>query len=104
METDYRLKGQGIGVQFPVGGDDFLYFTISRPVLGAHPAFYHSPPSSTEVKNTWIYTSTPSYLFLAQCVINLARGALTYFTCIGTFERRSQYQQDEFLLCEVEAV
>jgi hypothetical protein len=25
----------------------------------------HSPPSSAEVKNTWIYTSTPPYVFMA---------------------------------------
>jgi hypothetical protein len=25
----------------------------------------HSPPSSAEVKNTWIYTTTPLYVFMA---------------------------------------
>jgi hypothetical protein len=25
----------------------------------------HSPSASTKVKNTWIYTSTPSYAFMA---------------------------------------
>jgi hypothetical protein len=25
----------------------------------------HSPPTSAEVKNTWIYTSTPLYVFMA---------------------------------------
>jgi hypothetical protein len=25
----------------------------------------HSPPSSAEVKNTWIYTSTLPYVFMA---------------------------------------
>jgi len=25
----------------------------------------HSPPYSTEVKNTWRYTSTPPYIFMA---------------------------------------
>jgi hypothetical protein len=24
----------------------------------------HSPPASAEVKNTWIYTSTPPYVFM----------------------------------------
>ena len=26
---------------------------------------YHSPPSSAKVKNAWIYTSTPAYIFTA---------------------------------------
>jgi hypothetical protein len=25
----------------------------------------HSPPTSAEVKNTWIYTPTPPYVFMA---------------------------------------
>jgi hypothetical protein len=25
----------------------------------------HSPPTSAEVKKTWIYTSTPPYVFMA---------------------------------------
>jgi hypothetical protein len=25
----------------------------------------HSPPAITEVKNMWIYTSTPLYIFMA---------------------------------------
>jgi hypothetical protein len=30
----------------------------------------HSPPSNAEVKNTWIYTSTPPYAFMALCLMN----------------------------------
>jgi hypothetical protein len=26
----------------------------------------HSPPTSAEVKNTWVYISTPPYVFMAQ--------------------------------------
>jgi hypothetical protein len=29
-----------------------------------------SPPTSAEVKKTWIYTSTPPYAFIAKCLIN----------------------------------
>jgi hypothetical protein len=29
----------------------------------------HSPPSSTEVKNAWSYTSTPPYVFMAWCFV-----------------------------------
>jgi hypothetical protein len=41
----YRLDGHGIGVQFPVGAK----------VAGSEAD--HSPPSSAETKNMWIYTS-----------------------------------------------
>jgi hypothetical protein len=30
----------------------------------------HSPPTSAEVKKTWIFTSTPPYAFMAQCLIS----------------------------------
>jgi hypothetical protein len=29
----------------------------------------NSPPSSDEVKNTWSYTSTPQYAFMALCSV-----------------------------------
>jgi hypothetical protein len=29
----------------------------------------HSPPSSATVKNAWIYTSTPPYIFMAGCLV-----------------------------------
>jgi hypothetical protein len=65
-------------------GENSLFFTSSRPALGLnHPLIYlepgslspgikwpvrevdHSRPNSAEVKKTWIYTSTPSYIFMA---------------------------------------
>jgi hypothetical protein len=30
----------------------------------------HSPPTSAEVKKTWIYTSTPPYVFMAWCLVS----------------------------------
>jgi hypothetical protein len=27
--------------------------------------YMKKPPASAEVKNTWIYTSTPAYIFMA---------------------------------------
>jgi hypothetical protein len=30
----------------------------------------HSSPSSAEIKNTWIYTSTPSYVFMWSCLMS----------------------------------
>jgi hypothetical protein len=32
----------------------------------------HSPPTSTEVKKTWIYTSTTSNAFMAWCLVKRA--------------------------------
>jgi hypothetical protein len=29
----------------------------------------HSFPCSTEVKNAWLYTSTPPYYFMAWCLV-----------------------------------
>jgi hypothetical protein len=77
ITTGYRLDGQGAGVRVPVGQDFSLLYVVQSG-SEAHPASYpmvigplspgvkrlgheadHSPPSSAEVKNTWIYTSTP---------------------------------------------
>jgi hypothetical protein len=30
----------------------------------------HSSPTSAEIKKMWIYTSTPPYVFMAQCLIS----------------------------------
>jgi hypothetical protein len=30
----------------------------------------HSPPTSAEVKKMWIYTSTPTYVFMGWCLIS----------------------------------
>jgi hypothetical protein len=42
----------GIGSSFP---------GVKRLGRGA----YHTPPSSAEVKNTWLYKSIPPYVFMA---------------------------------------
>jgi hypothetical protein len=65
----------------------FLFATASRPVLGptqspypmgtrvlspcinAAGMWYHSPPSSAEVKNMSSYTSSPPYTFTAWCLV-----------------------------------
>jgi hypothetical protein len=65
----------------------FLFTTASRPALvPTHPPFQwvpavlssgikrqgresdHSPPSSAKVKNSWSYTFSPSYVFVAWCL------------------------------------
>jgi hypothetical protein len=71
---------QGLGI--------FLFTTAFRPALGpTQPPIQcvpgvlflgikhlgreadHSTPSSAEVKNAWIYTSTPQYAFMAWCSV-----------------------------------
>jgi hypothetical protein len=83
------------------GGKLFLHHRVQTG-SGAHPASYsmgngssfpggktagseadHSPPSSAEVKNAWIYTSTPQYIFISWRLIKL-RGNFTFkFTSIS---------------------
>jgi hypothetical protein len=40
---------------------------VERPVLEVD----HSTPTSAEVKNTWFYTSSPPYVFIAKCLNQL---------------------------------
>jgi hypothetical protein len=82
--------GWTTGLQFSAGAKMgiFLFATMSRPGLGptqtpiqcvsgilipevkwlGHEAD-HLPPSSSEIKNVWSYTSTPQYAFMAWCLI-----------------------------------
>jgi hypothetical protein len=65
-------------------GQDFSPFPVVQTGSGAHSASYtvgiggsfpgikqpgseadHSPPTSTDVKNPWIYTTTSTYVFMA---------------------------------------
>jgi hypothetical protein len=65
-------------------GQEFSLLHVVQIGSGVHPAFYpmgtgahspgvnwtgraadHSPPTSAEVKKTWIYISTPPYVFMA---------------------------------------
>jgi hypothetical protein len=44
-----------------------IYLLTYRPGREAD----RSPPSSTEVRNAWSYTSTPRYVFMAWCLVKL---------------------------------
>jgi hypothetical protein len=82
--TGYGLDGLGVEVRVLVGTGFFsspsrpdrfwcppslltneyqgsLFPGVKRPRREAH----HSPPTSAEVKNTWIYTSNTPYVFMA---------------------------------------
>jgi hypothetical protein len=79
IATGYWLDDGGVVVRVPVGPRIFLFLAASRPALGSiqsriqwapgvkRPGLeaHHSPPTSAEVKKTWIYTSTPAYVFVA---------------------------------------
>jgi hypothetical protein len=98
IATDYRLDDKRGQSSSPNRVKNFLFSTSSRPVLGpTQPPFQwvlralspwvkrpghetdHSSPTSAEVKKIWIYTSTPSYVFMAYCLISLAKGQLYPF-------------------------
>jgi hypothetical protein len=83
IATVYGLDDRGVGVRVPVGSRISLLHVVQTG-SGAHPASYpmgtggfssgvklpgrevdHSPPTSAEVKKTWIHTPTPSYVFIA---------------------------------------
>jgi hypothetical protein len=79
--TGHGLDGRGVGVQTPVEARFSLHVVLtgseahltSHPV-GAGDSFLevkqtgheadHSPPNSAKVKNTWICTFTPPYIFI----------------------------------------
>jgi hypothetical protein len=82
IATGYGLDDQGVGVQVPIGSR--IFSTTSRQALGpTQPPIKwvpgalflgvkrpgreadHSPPTSAEVKKTWLCTSTPPYAFMA---------------------------------------
>jgi hypothetical protein len=83
ITTGYGLEDQGVGVRVPVG--PIILTSPSRPgrLWGPYSLLSngyqrrfpqgvkwpgreadHSPPTSTEVTNTWIYTSTLTYTLM----------------------------------------
>jgi hypothetical protein len=80
IATGYGLDGWGVGVRVPVGArmvtspcrPDRLWVPLrllSNVYWGPSPGLGReadrSPPSNAEVKRTWVYTTTPPYVFMA---------------------------------------
>jgi hypothetical protein len=82
IATGYGQDG-GVGIPVPVG-QEFSLLHVIQTGSGAHTASYpvdagdsftalkwpereadHPPPTSFEVKKTWVYISTPTYAFMA---------------------------------------
>jgi hypothetical protein len=79
IATGYGMDNRGVGVRVPVRSR--IFSSPLRPDrLWGPPSFLsngyrgqkrqgreadHSPPASAEVKKTWLYTSTPPYVFMA---------------------------------------
>jgi hypothetical protein len=49
-----------------------IFLGVKRPRREAD----HSPPTIAEVKNKWISTSTPPYVYMVWCLISYAQGQL----------------------------
>jgi hypothetical protein len=82
IATGYGMDDQGVGVRVPLRSSfpfsmssklavgpiqppiqseqRYISSGLKRPVRDAG----HSPATSAEVKKTWVYTSTPTYVFM----------------------------------------
>jgi hypothetical protein len=60
MELSAQLHGH---IQWVTGA-------VLQEVKQAEREAEHSPSSSVEVEERWSYTSTPSYVFTAECLTN----------------------------------
>jgi hypothetical protein len=48
-------------LSYPMGTGGVLFPELKWPGRQS----YHSPPTNVKIKNTWIYISTPPYVFMA---------------------------------------
>jgi hypothetical protein len=88
MYLRYRLDDRGVEFKSRWHQEFSLLHNIQTG-YGSHPVSYqlglgalspavkrpgreadHSPPTGAEVRKTWIYTSTPTYTFMVQCLIS----------------------------------
>jgi hypothetical protein len=67
MSSRQALGPTQLPVQWVRGA---VYAGVKRP---GHEA-YHSPPTSAEVKKTWVYTFPPPYVFMVYCLISFHVG------------------------------
>jgi hypothetical protein len=79
IATGYRLNDRGVGVRVPVGSKIFsssrrpdrLWVSTQPPIQWVSGVKRpgreadHSLPTAAEVRKTWVYTSTPTYAFMA---------------------------------------
>jgi hypothetical protein len=87
LATGYGMDGRGVVVRVPVGVGFFSSPRRTHGLWGPpsllsngyrfsqdeeRPAREgdHSPRTNVEVKNMWIYTSTPPYVVIAYCLMN----------------------------------
>jgi hypothetical protein len=87
------LRAGWLGIQAPLGAGNFSPHHRVQTGSGAHPASnpigtrgsfpggkaadawsWPLTPSSAEVKNAWLYTSTPQHDFMAWCSVTKAEG------------------------------
>jgi hypothetical protein len=95
IATGYGLDSWGVRVRVPIGSR--IFSTSSRPALGpTQPPIqwvpraifrgkkwldreaHHSPPTSAEVKKTWMYTSSPSWCAFILLLLLLLLLSLLY--------------------------
>jgi hypothetical protein len=88
IATGYGLDDREVGLRVPVGARIFTSPCCPDRLWGP-PSFLsswyrglppgvkrpgsetdHSPPTSSEIKKMWLYTSTPIYVFMAQCLFS----------------------------------
>jgi hypothetical protein len=58
-------RDSAVGIATGYGLDDRGVGTVSPGLKRLGREADHSPPASAEVKKMWIYTSTPTYAFMA---------------------------------------
>jgi hypothetical protein len=59
--------------------------------------WYDAPPTSVEVKKAWIYTSTPPYAFMVQCLVKLRANVTFFFFPISCRSQEFLWVQQELL-------
>jgi hypothetical protein len=114
IATGYWLDDWGVGVLVPVGARIFTSPCCPDRLCGPHNLLSnvpgdpspevkrpgreadHSPPTSAEVKKTWIYTSTPPYNFVStgtRTPLPYLFNIVNHFIAVSTLKLRSKVAQ-----------